>query len=309
MEKKIFTQMMKNMKTNMQPILLMLKGLPASGKTTYARKLLSGEEKFEGANGEKMKWKNITKDDLRAMIHAGKHSSDLEKDIILARDILIRTYLSAGYSVISSDTNLAPKHEVRLKQIAEQQGAKFFSKFFDVGVDECIKRDIRREHPVGAEVIENMHAQFIRPTLTVKQDPNLPHAFIFDLDGTLALLNGRNPYDASTCENDLLNTPVAELLDTLCRVEGNDIILMSGRNEDTRPQTEAWLKKYNVPYTALFMRPSDNWIHDGLMKRQLFMDNVYGKWYIKGVFDDRERVIRAWRDLGLQCYQVADGKF
>lgn len=293
----------------MKPILLMLKGLPASGKSTYARKILSGEEQFEGANGAKMKWKNVTKDDLRAMIHDGKFSSDREKDIVMARDALIETYLDAGYSVISSDTNLAPKHEEFLKRLAEKHGASFFMKFFDVPVDECIKRDLKREHPVGSGVIESMHQQFIRPKLIVEQDHNLPGAYIFDMDGTLALLNGRSPYDASTCEDDLPNVPVVDLLFSLHGDGGQDIIIMSGRNESARLPTEKWLKKYNIPYVALFMRPEDNWINDGEMKRKLFMDNIFGKWHVLGAFDDRNRVVRAWRDLGLQCYQVSDGNF
>ena len=43
-------------------------------------------------------------------------------------------------------------------------------------------------------------------------DPNLPNAIICDLDGTLALLNGRNPYDASLCEDVIPNIPVVETL-------------------------------------------------------------------------------------------------
>lgn len=61
--------------------------------------------------------------------------------------------------------------------------------------------------------------------LTLKQNPDLPRAIICDLDGTLALMHNRDPFDASTCDNDDLNEPVANTLKVFAK-EGYQILLV-----------------------------------------------------------------------------------
>ena len=93
------------------PILTMTKGLPASGKTTWAKSVVGA--------------KRVNKDDLRAMIDNGKWSKKNERSILAARDNLIIQYLREGSSVIVDDTNLNPKHEQDLRKIADTFNALF----------------------------------------------------------------------------------------------------------------------------------------------------------------------------------------
>ena len=119
--------------------LLMLKGLPASGKSTYARKLTQSG------------YVRVNKDDLRQMLNDGKWSSINEKRILHFRDRIIGRSLDDGCSVVIDDTNFAPQHESRLKELAKLHNATFDTKFFDTPVEECIRRDNKRANGVGAK--------------------------------------------------------------------------------------------------------------------------------------------------------------
>lgn len=144
---------------------------------------------------------------------------------------------------------------------------------------------------------------------------------ICDLDGTIAdeehrakkYLQGREPADRdwngyyADCSNDKPVEAVITVLKGMWAL-GLDIIIMSGRRADTIEQTEEWLRTYQVPYDQLWLRPVDDrtqdtelkpaWVRElGIQERILF------------VLEDRERMVKAWRDLGIPCFQVAPGKF
>lgn len=137
----------------------------------------------------------------------------------------------------------------------------------------------------------------------------LPQILIVDLDGTLALIGDRSPYAAEHCERDSLNKPVANFMDnwsTLYREEERQIILMSGRQELHRPQTEKWLDDNEIVYDALFMRATGDNRNDAIVKRELFDAHIRDKFDVYLVLDDRTKVVRMWREeLGLTCWQVA----
>ena len=131
----------------------MMRGLPASGKTTWARGVVV---KSEG------RCKRVCKDDLRDMLDAGVWSEENEEYIVMARDSLVGSLLAQGLDVIVDDTNLHPKHERRLREIAAERRASFqVGDFTYVPMDECIRRDAVRERSVGPEVIRSMQERFL----------------------------------------------------------------------------------------------------------------------------------------------------
>ncbi len=274
---------------------ILTKGLPASGKSTWAKQLLA-----ENPNT----YKRINKDDLRAMLDNSKHSQDAEKFVLRVRDALILLALSEGKHVVIDDTNLAQKHETRIKQLVRGKAEVIIQDFTDVPLETCIYRDRMRQASVGEKVIRQMYKQFLQPPVKkVEIVEGLPHVIICDLDGTLALFNGRNPYDASTCANDILNPVVAQLL------RGRKVILASGREEKYREPTLIFLKKHDIEYIDLFMRPTDDKRRDAVVKQEIFDAHIRGKYNIDFVLDDRNQVVEMWRELGLVCLQVAEGDF
>ncbi len=133
----------------------------------------------------------------------------------------------------------------------------------------------------------------------------MKQAIICDLDGTLALLDGRHPYDPETVANDRLNEPVAFILK---RVD-KPTFLVSGRYEKYRLETVGWLKKHGIKYQALFMRANEDAGADTDLKKYYYERFFKGKYEIVFVLDDRNKVVKMWRDLGLVCLQVAEGDF
>lgn len=279
--------------------LLILVGLPASGKSKFASDLLLAEP------GQ---WVRTNKDLLREMAHACHWSSANEKFILQLRDAIILMAMEDGKNVIVDDTNFG-YHIEHIKELVKGKAVvEINDSFLQVPVEECIKRDLKRPNSVGKDVIMKMYNKYVRiPVQPPVYNPNLPDAIIVDMDGTLALLNGRNPYDASTCDQDLPNQPV---LETVLKWQSSvNVIVVSGRTDDSRRQTEKWLKQYGVLYTALYMRKTGDQRKDSIVKREFYRLHLEEKYNIRFVLDDRQQVVDMWRSLGLTVFQVAEGDF
>ena len=150
---------------------------------------------------------------------------------------------------------------------------------------------------------------------------------IFDLDGTLALIDDRRAlstnvngkmdwdtfFDPKNIDLDLPNPAVIDMAQTL-HSAGHRIVIFSGRSKGTKDATRTWLKKFNVPFDVLKMRPTSRdfqFMPDDDLKKKWF-DELIGqdsKDQVLCVFDDRQKVVDMWRDMGLTCMQVAPGNF
>lgn len=144
------------------------KGLPASGKSTRARKLVAE------AGGQLMR---VNRDTLREMCAVPHFSKRREKAMQAARDAMIRLFFELGFDVICDDTNIQPGVEHNLRSIAAEFNAEVVvHDFTDVSVEECIRRDkLRGETPkpgrsVGEEVIVGMWLKNLAPP-GARKDP------------------------------------------------------------------------------------------------------------------------------------------
>ena len=146
-------------------------------------------------------------------------------------------------------------------------------------------------------------------------------AYIFDLDGTLCDATPRYKKYVEDCNNwedfymhcdeDDEHWEVCEVLNAL-RNAGYDILFVTGRRESAREPTLKWIEQHfdkDIAKTEhLFMRSAeDGFREDYVSKCRNYREHIKDKWTVRGVFEDRDQCVRAWRDLGLRCYQVADG--
>jgi predicted kinase len=273
--------------------LILTKGLPASGKTTWAKEYIQKHPETA----------NICKDDLRLQL---SNTNKREKRTVKVRDLLTEYYFEQGYSVIWSDTNLNPVHQQRATELASKHQAEIIVKdFTDVPLTECIRRDLVRANSVGQQAIEQMYYDYVhQPDSPLVIDPQLPNCYLVDIDGTLAINNTRHPFAWDRVDEDALNPAVAMTIDKLSR--DTEIILLSGRSDVCYDLTVAWLKKHNINYKDLFMRPAHDQRPDDILKSELYYFHVRGKYNPIGVIDDRPKVCRMWRNLGLSVFQVGN---
>jgi predicted kinase len=294
------------------------KGIPASGKSTWAKKQVEANPK---------RTIRINKDDMRDMFNMGHWNKNNEKFILKVRDQSIVDALESGYKhIIIDDTNLHPKHLERVKEIVSsiKTPIKVEEKLFEVELEEAIKRDLQREKTVGEKVIKMMWKQLYpndpinlpQAPPIVAYDKDLPDCVICDLDGTLALFkfpdgtSTRSPFNASKCyDTDMLNMPVYNIITMYHNID-MPIILLSGRSSKYRNETIKFLEKYNVEYNGLFMRKEGDDRKDSIIKKELWEENIKGKYNVHLVLDDRDQMIELWRnELGFTTFQVANGNF
>ena len=151
----------------------------------------------------------------------------------------------------------------------------------------------------------------------------MKNTIIFDLDGTLALIDKRREvstkpngkldwgkfFNSTNIKLDEPNLPVIKMAQ-LFSEQGFNIVILSGRSNKTETATRSWLSKNKVPFNKLIMRNSetDHFTPDWVLKKNMLDENLD----INDVFlvvDDRDRVVKLWRSLGLTTFQVAEGNF
>ena len=325
--------------------LMIFKGLPGCGKSTEAAALIKREPK---------RWIRINRDDLRGMVVGpgnNPHARDNDREELMRsmKESLMRQAFDNGYDVILDDTHLVPMTVKKLHTAAASYGdVTVIEKGFNVDVETCIARDSKRTGfaHVGDKIIKDMargagidkgrklsdKQTYYEPRpdsfKVVVQDESLPKAIMCDLDGTLAIIGDRTPYDATDCDvKDIPNWPVIRAVLAMY-AQGVKVMFMSGRDQKYRPETERFIEKYclvdcglpdapmqAIPY-ELHMRgetaPDPDKMDmrkDAIIKQELFDKYVAGKYHVLFVLDDRNQVVDFWRSIGLTCFQVAPGNF
>lgn len=274
-------------------MMIILQGLPASGKSTWRK-----------ASGLQY----VNKDEMR------KRMPDLNERQIHQLTIDRVTLLAqSGEDFVIDNTNLNSKTVNQYISIARANNIPYEIKTFDVPIYELITRDYNRIDRVGGDVIIDM-------ALRYGKHPHMGDIFIFDIDGTLADTTHRLHYLQETPKNwfgffaaadrDPVKTDVAHMFQILQNA-GYTILCVSGRPEregnlDIRKQTRTWLAKHGLNPYALLMRRANDRRHDDIVKEEIYNEKIKNNANVLGVFDDRLRVCRIWHKLGLTVFRVGD---
>lgn len=301
------------------------RGLPGSGKSYKAEAWVAEDPKNRA---------EVNRDKIRFLLHGGRLGTyDQEKQVTAVAHASIESLLKSGVSVVSSDTNLVQKHAREIAKI----GLKFNADIevwdmTNVPPSLCIQRDRSRsvwdgdlKGPVGEDVIMDMYNRYIRgkhyplpspvpDSVDLPDDmylPNLskPTAVLVDIDGTVAKMNGRSPYDYSLVGSDVPNKPVIEAVRNAYK-SGHMIIFVSGRPDSCRADTVRWLwDNTAVGFEALHMRKTGDNRNDAIVKREIFDNYIRDNYNVQYVIDDRQRVVDQYRAIGLCVLQCAPGDF
>lgn len=299
-------------------MLLILRGIPGCGKSTFAHQWLKEGERRARVN----------RDDIR-MQFFGKETGVDENMVTQIEHQQVDSLLKAGYSVVVDDTNIRHAYINAFVKIAAKYGRPVAVKEFDVDLKTAIARNAVRASLGGRDVpvpvIEKMYkslkssGQYSRQHVAAAWgqaeivDPYIrperaEKVYLFDIDGTLAEMHGRSPFEWSLVGSDNPRWQVIETAKAHAKA-GYKIIVMSGRDASCRKETIEWLLRFGIPCFELHMRPKGDMRKDNIVKQELFDQHIRFNYNVIAVYDDRDQVVQTWRDMGVDCFQVQPGNF
>lgn len=292
-------------------------GIPASGKSTWRKKFLR----------ENQNYVCVSRDDYRLMLrNESLCEFKMEQYITeLVEDAIVRA-IKNKYNVIVDQTNVNRKWLLPLVEFCEKLADVEF-KIFDISPEKAIERDNGREAKVGEVVIRKMYKNYldlfnsnfdfslrkkqpyIAQGIKWKRNGNLPDAVIFDMDSTLAHMQGRrSPFEWKKVGLDSVDEKVREIV-RVYKNSGYKIIIVTGRDGLSLKPTEDWLNNNNIPFDYLYTKPENDFRKDVITKTEIYEEYIKGKFNVLAVYDDRSVMCKKWRELGLKCCQVMEGDF
>lgn len=268
-------------------------GISCSGKTTFANSL-------------DRSWININRDDLRFAMTGAKDWSEykfnksFENSVTEVQIAMAEEARAVGKSVIISDTNLNKKTRDMWESLLKGMGYAVQIRDFSVDLKVAYKRDAARARGVGEGVIYQQYLRYLeyKGALKYIQDTSKRPAVVFDVDGTLAEMGDRSPFEWHKVGIDKPRELVVEMLRGYKEL-GLSIVLLSGRDGCCADQTADWLEDNDIPFDELLMRGEGDNRPDTVVKKVMFFSEVAPNYQVVAVVDDRPCMIRTWYEIGI----------
>lgn len=319
------------------PGILLLMGLPGSGKSTLAHQWVAKD------NVHRMR---INFDDMREELYGPNWVFNRTQEDAMKVEAIRRArgWLEAApleNAVVVDNLNLTKGAREPWIQMARSLGVPIDIHEMEANVVECVRHDrYRVKGRVGEAVINRWALTTGWIDWTEYKNPLM----IVDVDGTLFDPTHRRhlvhmPEDHHNCKEPILqhgvcsgcgklnpkhgwkkdwpaffkaakdDPPIEPIIDLVTELGMSyHVLIVSGRPIDfCGIMTEDALRKWKVPYEFLFMRSGGDGRPDTVVKQEIL--DYLPKDRIKFVLDDRDSVVKMWRDNGLTCLQVAPGDF
>jgi predicted kinase len=270
-------------------------GAAGAGKTTWAEAYLSSTF-----------CRNINRDDVRFNGKAKdwtkyKFTKSNEKRVSIECYNSALNAVECDASIIISDTNLNPKTRVQWKKFADVHGYEYDEIAFECSWDELRKRNSQREGGVAETVLWD---QYLRMNeyldKTVHEHCDNPKAIIIDVDGTIARMGGRGPFDWHKVKDDVPRNFVIGMIKGAIAQTGAKPVFLSGRDGICMQDTRDWISKnFQQENIELYMRGEGDFRKDVIIKREIFMESIDEKYDVIGAFDDRACILRLWKELDI----------
>lgn len=135
------------------PELIINRGIPGSGKSTYANAWVQ----------EELGRVRVNRDDIRFQCYGVYFGKPIDEGVVTAiEDAMIIAALKAEVSVIVDDCNIAGRYVYRFKRMAAENGADFSVVLHDVPLKVALKRNSNRERFVPENVIRSMYDNLMK---------------------------------------------------------------------------------------------------------------------------------------------------
>ncbi len=241
--------------------------------------------------------------------------SKLEKQVTKYEDTLIHEALTEGKTVIVDATHLDSKYIERYRF----WNVTVELKFFDITLKEALTRNLSRTRQVDEEIIKKQYSRYVQirkeleniqgfGSVNLVNNSSLEPCFLIDIDGTLAHMSGRSPYEWNKVGEDYVDVAVKHATNSIFASHRAKIFICTGRDGVCLKETIEWLDEHDICYDKIFIRKEGDmrpdWVVKEEMWRQIAKDN-----YILGLIDDRLQVVRRARSLGLKVFNVEYNNF
>lgn len=302
---------------------MILRGYPGSGKSTYAQQWLAADP------GNRAR---VNRDEIRKLVFNGEGILDVEQEQMITRieREIVKQAVADKKSIIVDNMNLRLAYAREWATLAQSLGVDYEVHDITTDVNTCLLRnEVRRQsggRHVPPEAIRTLGRDFPMPwpEVTPKEpqkavlgpvepyvhQDGLPTVAIFDIDGTTALNGGhRGWYEWAKVGGDEPNAYVVDLISVI-RPQVDHIVFLSGRDAICRVETLDWLWEHvqKSRKDELFMRTEGDNRADDIVKHELFNEHIRNRYNVRFVVDDRPRVCRLWRAIGLPLLQVGTGE-
>lgn len=273
-------------------------GVSGSGKSTTVQELRKLGWKFVELNRDEWRFKLFT--DNKPDWSLYKFTKDREAKVTKKLNELFDYAVSQMLPVIVSNTNLNQKDHTYWKTKAEEAGYEFEVKYFDITLDEALKRDSKRGAlAVGREVLLQQWQKWLDITNARRYVPNtsLPKTVVCDIDGTVAKMVGRSPYDWSRVGEDEPRVEIIKLVEGYTNSFADELVFVSGRDGSCYDLTHEWLSKHVWRPFKLYMRAAGDMRKDSIVKEEIIFNQLEPQYNIVMWFDDRQAVVEKLMDL------------
>lgn len=275
-------------------------GVSGSGKTTWAE----SQSRFHVISRDNIRFGLLENEDKLSEDDNmwSKWSFKRENAVTAIYWKMVEGARRRGQNIILADTNLNPSRRQDMRSRLEGLGYEVEFRQFDVDYETAVKRDLWRRDSVGAAIIWKQYKELYGEVYVPPSEA--PKAVIVDIDGTLAHMSGRGPFEWHRVGEDSCDSVVKSIVN---RFDANTyVIVLSGRDSFCRCETISWLHHNGIVFDELYMRAEGDMRKDAIVKRELFDKHIRDKYNIVAVFDDRPQMIRLWNLMGLKTFACAD---
>ena len=289
--------------------IIVLQGPPACGKSTLAKKL----------HDEDRNNVIICRDSIRES--RGTYWLEEQENYIDKVEMLqVESALECGLTPVIDATNLNKKTIEKWKNIASLYKAEIEYKECILPYNEALERDKLRERQVGEKVLRKFYTKYYPHMLRIPNDrimkdfdeTKIP-AIICDLDGTVSLGYHRGVFEYDKVGDDIKEFRVCRMLENLLKSNKyKKIIFLSGREVSCYEETKKWIFKnidLNKTSYQILLRNLGDHRPDNVIKKEKYEKLIEPYYDVQLVLEDRDKVVKMWRDLGLLCCQVYYGEF
>ena len=269
--------------------IIVLQGPPASGKSTWAREIAKAGTPYV----------IVSRDAIR--LARGDYWIPEQEDYISKlEEYAVISALERNLIPIIDATNLNPKTIKKWEDLASEYNCEIEYKQFYVPFKEALERDTNRTLSVGKKVLKNFYTKYFyeefvkevgydnRPIIEPNQ---LPNCVIIDLDGTVALHQGRLPYDWDKIPTDKCDPRMKNIIEQFVS-QSVSIIFLTGRPESARKLTNEWLHTHfpTLNY-KLFMRDNKDFRSGEIYKKMMWKSHIELNYNTLCVFEDSNMFI------------------